>query len=79
MKLNLEEEVTLQLRDKRFGVLAVEKGFITKEQLFEALKIQTEENIEDDKHRLIGVILYKLGYITVEQIEEILEIMRKAK
>jgi predicted nucleotide-binding protein (sugar kinase/HSP70/actin superfamily) len=69
--------MTLESRDKRFGVVAVEKGFINKEQLFEALRVQTEENLEQNTHRLTGVILYELGYITKEQIEEILEFMRK--
>jgi hypothetical protein len=69
--------MTLEPRDKRFGVIAVEKGFINKEQLFEALRVQTEENLEQDTHRLIGVILHELGYITVKQIEEILEFMRE--
>jgi predicted nucleotide-binding protein (sugar kinase/HSP70/actin superfamily) len=69
--------MTLEVRDKRFGVIAVEKGFVKKEQLFEALRIQTEENLEQNRHRLTGVILYELGYITKEQIEEILEFMRE--
>jgi hypothetical protein len=67
----------IEHRDKRFGVVAVEKGFITKEQLFESLKIQTEENLEQGKHTLVGVILYRLGYLTKEQIDEILGAMRK--
>jgi hypothetical protein len=69
--------MTLEPRDKRFGVIAVEKGFINKEQLFEALTVQAEENLEQNTHRLIGVILHELGYITVKQIEEILEFMRE--
>jgi len=32
--------VNVEVHDKRFGVIAVEKEFITKEQLFEALKLQ---------------------------------------
>ena len=67
----------IELRDKRFGVIAVEKGIITKDQLFEAMKIQTEENVEKKLHRLIGVILFELGHITQEQIEDILEEMKR--
>ena len=69
--------MTLESRDKRFGVIAVEKGFITKEQLFQALRIQTEENLQGKEHRLTGVILYELGYLTEKQIEEVLESIRK--
>jgi hypothetical protein len=69
--------MTVEIRDKRFGVLAVEKGFVTKDQLFEAFKIQIEEDLEGEKHSLIGLILIRLGYLTPAQAEEILAVMRK--
>ena len=59
--------------DKRFGVIAVEKGFITKDQLFEALKEQITEEIEKKEHRLIGRILYDLELLTLSQIDEVLD------
>ncbi len=59
--------------DKRFGVIAVEKGFITKDQLFEALKVQITEEIEKKEHRLIGRILYDLELLTLSQIDEVLD------
>ena len=43
--------------EKRFGILAVEKGFVSPEQIREALEIQVRENIEKKKHRFIGTIL----------------------
>ncbi len=61
--------------DKRFGVTAVEKGFITKEQLFEALKTQITEEIEKKEHRLIGRILYDMEFLTLSQIDEVLDSM----
>ncbi len=57
----------------RFGTIAVEKGFLTKEQLLEALNIQAKENIESDTHRLIGQILLDRGYMTEDQIDSVLE------
>ena len=60
----------------RFGFIAVEKGFITADQLIEAFKIQVMEEIENEKHRLIGAILFEQGYITLAQIEEVLESMQ---
>ena len=57
----------------RFGTIAVEKGFLTKEQLLEALCIQAKENIETGTHRLIGQILISLGYMTEDQIDDVLE------
>ena len=58
--------------EKRFGNVAIEKGFITKYQLGEALINQVAEEIENSKHRLIGHILFDLNYITNEQIQKVL-------
>ena len=57
---------------KRYGNVAIEKGFITPEQLTEALNQQVMKEIHDGEHHLIGVILYDLGYITLEQDLEVL-------
>ena len=69
----------IEVHDKRFGVIAVEKRFITKEELFEALKIQVEEDLSGKPHTLIGIILIRLGYLTVEQADEILATTRRKK
>ena len=61
--------------DKRFGSVAIEKGFITLEQLIEALKIQVAENLDSSEHRLIGQILWEKGYLSTEQINEVLKAM----
>lgn len=63
--------------EKRFGVIAIEKGFITAEQLIEAIKIQVMEDIEDGKHRLIGRILLEQELITIPQIDEVLGYLGK--
>ena len=68
---------TVEVHDKRFGVIAVEKEYITKEQLFEALKIQVEEDISGKPHTLIGIILIKLGYLTNEEADHVLLTMKK--
>ena len=62
----------MEKRDKRFGFVAVELGFITTEHLFDALKTQVIEEMETGKRQLIGQILYKKGYITSIQIDEVL-------
>jgi hypothetical protein len=63
--------------EKRFGVIAVDKGLITPDQLIEALKIQVTEDMEKGKHRLIGRILLEQGLITTEQIDEVLDELGK--
>jgi hypothetical protein len=61
--------------DKRFGTVAMEKGFVEPEHMFEAMKIQILENLEGTEHRLIGQILWEKGYITTEQIDEVVKSM----
>ncbi len=61
--------------DKRFGAVAIDKGFITFENLIEAMKIQILENLQGIDHRLIGQILWEEGYIKTEQINEVLKSM----
>lgn len=63
---------------KRFGTIAVEKGFITEDQLGEALTIQAKENVDEGKHRLLGRILLEQGLITASQLDEVLGTMTQA-
>ena len=67
--------MTIQELEKRFGTIAVEKGFITLQQLMDALEIQVRENLAGAKHRLIGDILFDVGFLTEPQIEEVLKSM----
>lgn len=61
--------------EKRFGVLAVEKGFITPDELFEALRVQVQDEIEKGTHRLIGEILLDRNSMTPAQIDEVLKLI----
>lgn len=56
----------------RFGLVAVEMGFISKEQLKEAMICQVEEDISGKTHRLLGTILFDKEWMTSEQIELVL-------
>jgi len=69
--------MTIEVHDKRFGLIAVEKRFITKEQLFEALRVQVEEDLSGKSHTLIGIILIRLGYLSPEQADEVLSVIMK--
>lgn len=57
---------------KRFGDIALSRGFITAEQLKEALEEQQNEDRSEKTHRLIGRILFDKGLMTPGQIEEVL-------
>ncbi len=73
------EKVFVGEMEKRFGITAVEKRFITAEELIDALKIQVTEDIERGQHRLLGRILLDQGQITVQEIDDVLESMEKLK
>ncbi len=62
----------LQSYERRFGNIAIEKGFISSDDLKEALKIQVQEEIEFNDRRLIGQILFGLDKMTVTQIRVVL-------
>jgi hypothetical protein len=57
--------------EKQFGVIAIEKGFISSEQLIDALKLQVKEDLEYKSHRLVGEILLDAGHITPDQVQEV--------
>lgn len=74
-----DEHSNIEHYEKQFGIIAIEKGFITPEMLIEALKIQVEDEVEFHTHRLIGEILMEKDYLTALQIQEILNIIFKHK
>ena len=62
--------------EKRFGIIAIEKGFITPEQLIEALRIQVVEDMQKGEHRIVGRIFLEqsftadfVGYMARECVE----------
>ncbi len=57
---------------KRFGVVAIEKGYITKEQFVEAMAMQIENDLEGGESIAIGSILQSMGYMTASEVEEVL-------
>ena len=63
--------------EKRFGIVAIEKGFISSEDLIEALKVQVCEEIEVGKHRFFGGILLHQDKITARQIDVVVKTLFK--
>ena len=63
--------------EKRFGLLAVKKGYITAEQVMNARAIQVKEKNELRKSRPIGTILQEQGLMTLMQIDEVLQELGK--
>ncbi len=57
--------------EKRFGLIAIKKGFITEEDLIKAISIQIREDVQFEAHRQVGEILLDLGIMNANQIEEV--------
>lgn len=62
-------------RYKFFGEVALEKRFVTAEQLYEALTIQARDKVEGKGERLLGQILLELGHMDENQIRQVLDIL----
>ena len=58
---------------KRFGMIAVEKGFVSKDHVIEAIMVQATENHREGRHRLIGRILMENGLLSPSQLTEVLD------
>jgi len=56
----------------RFGVISINKGFVTADQLKAALIEQADDNVSERPHRLIGRIFFEKGWMTDEQIDTVL-------
>ena len=63
----------------RFGKIAVLKGFITEQQLVQALDEQIGHNLINDNHKLIGEILLEKGWMTQDQVGIVLENLSNTK
>jgi len=59
----------------RVGEIAIHKGFITLNELEEALveQISTDPSVRLRPRKLIGEILFEKGYMNINQIENVLE------
>ena len=61
--------------DKRFGMIAIKKGYIAFNQAYEALVTQVTEELDSTKRRPIGKILHEKGHMTPTQIDGVLSSM----
>ena len=62
-------------RYKFFGEIALEKRFVSAEQLYEALTLQARNRVEGVIEKQLGQLLLELGHINEEQISEVLDVL----
>ena len=56
----------------RFGQISVENGYVTTEQVKQALMEQLEDDLAGRPHRLLGQIMLDKGWMTAKQIKKVL-------
>jgi len=72
----LKRAIDIDLLQRRFGFIAIEKGFTKADQLWEALIKQRAQETGGTDRRPLGMILKDLGYLSVSQINEILQTLQ---
>ncbi len=65
--------------DRRFGMIAINKGFATRQEIDRALQEQKRLTVEGQAHKIIGDILVAGGVLTSEQRDEILTSQKSLK
>ncbi len=71
----MADDVDKELSEKycpRFGMIAIDMGFVTADKVKKALSEQVDDNISNKPHRLIGRILLDNGWLTPQQIEQVM-------
>ena len=66
---------------RRFGMIAVSRGYVTPEQLKEALAEQVDGDLACRPHQLLGNIFFEKNLMNLNQIERVLDelVMEKIK
>jgi len=62
-------------RYKFFGEIALERKYVTPDQLYEALTQQARAKVDGRGEKLLGQVLLELGYMTEDQIRQVLDIL----
>ena len=64
---------------KLFGEIAFERGYVTTEQLYEALTLQAKAEATGKPYRFLGQILMDLGYMSETHVLEVLSELHRAE
>jgi hypothetical protein len=62
-------------RYKFFGEIALEKRFVSADQLYEALTLQARNRVEGVIEKQLGQLLLELGHMDEDQIREVLDVL----
>lgn len=65
------------MKQKLFGEVAVEKGYITAAQLTQALIEQDRICQDEQRYRFVGEILVELGHMSDRQVLDVLSVVHE--
>ena len=71
--------MNIDKRQFRFGMIAIEKDYVTADQVMKALEEQIKEDQSNGSHSWIGTILLNHGLITQAQLDDVLNILGPTK
>lgn len=63
----------------RFGKIAVDRGYVDREKLKEAIMEQIEDDLNELPHKMLGMIFFEKGWMTSEQIDDVLKELFRIK
>ena len=63
----------------RFGTIAIELGYLTRQQLTQALDEQVSDDLNRRPHRVVGAICFDHGWMTPGEIDQVLNAMFNAR
>ncbi|HEY5674118.1 MAG TPA: hypothetical protein VIR78_10455 [Malonomonas sp.] len=63
----------------RFGTIAIELGYLNRQQLMQALDEQVDDDLNRRPHRVVGAICFDHGWMTPGEIDRVLNAMFKAR
>jgi hypothetical protein len=75
--MNKNKKKGIELPQRRFGLIAIEKDFIKADQVYEALLRQRAQETEGAYKRPLGMILKDLDCLSVSQIDEVLQTLEE--
>ena len=62
-------------RYKFFGEIALEKRFVSADQLYTALTLQARAKVDSGEEKLLGQIMIEEGYMDADQVRVVLDVL----
>ncbi len=58
-----------------FGEVAIEKGWVSEAQIYQALTVQERLRNDGKQVPLLGQVLVELGHLSPEQVQQLIEVL----